>query len=204
MRNLQTQAIQASLDNDWEIAIDLNNLILQENPADIASLNRLARAYAELGQKESAKSVYQKVLSLDKYNPIAVKFLRLLPDKNGASETNLAKEDFVEEAGTTKAVTLVKSAAKDVLLSLCIRQQLQFTPRSRLIAISTLAGNYIGCLPDDLSFKLKKNLKTGYKYTLCLKTSNDRTATIFIRETHRPSRPTAGPSFSRIMVSMKS
>lgn len=202
MSNLQTQAIQASLDNDWEIAIELNNILLEENPCDIASLNRLARAYIELGQKESAKSVYQKVLTLDKYNPIAIRFMRILPSRIGIGYTELSKEDFVEEAGVTKAVSLVKTASKDILLSLACKQYLRLTPRSRLIAIETPGGLYVGCLPDDLSLKLKKNLKTGYKYTVCLKSSSDNTASVFIREIHRPNRVTAGPTFTR-SVSLK-
>lgn len=197
MSNLQKQAIQASLDNNWEIAIDLNNLLLEESPTDLAALNRLARAYTELGQKESAKTVYQKVLSLDKYNPIASKNLRLLPDKNGNSEAVVSKEDFVEEMGLTKTVSLVKTAAKDVLLTLCCKQNLELSPRSRLIAVQTAEKSYIGSLPDDLSLKLKKNLTSGYKYAVCLKAASDNSATVFIREIKRPSRVTAGPSFGR-------
>ncbi|MFH2019359.1 MAG: tetratricopeptide repeat protein, partial [bacterium] len=75
MKNLHTQAISSSLNSDWEIAIELNSLILKDEPNNIAALNRLARAYTELNQKESAKTVYNKVLTLDKYNQIALKNL---------------------------------------------------------------------------------------------------------------------------------
>lgn len=204
MSNLQTQAIQASLDNDWEIAIELNNQLLEENPHDIASLNRLARAYIELGQKESAKSVYLKVLTLDKYNPIATKYLKVLPTRNGNGYTELSKEDFVEEAGVTKSVNLVKTAAKDVLLALSCKEYLTLTPRSRLIAVETAGSLYIGCLPDDISMKLKRNLKAGYKYTVCLKSSTENTCSVFIREIHRPNRVTAGPTFTRSLSLKKS
>lgn len=204
MTNLQTQAIQASLDHNWEIAIELNNQLLEENPLDIASLNRLARAYIELGQKDSAQSVYQKVLTIDKYNPIATKFLRLLPSRNGSAEPGvLSKEDFVEEAGVTKTVNLVKTASKTILVSLSCKQMLDMTPRARLIAIETTDKTYIGCLPDDLSLRLKKNLKAGYKYAMCLKSSSDNTASVFIREVHRPSRITAAPTFSNNGLSLK-
>lgn len=204
MSKIQTLAIQASLDRDWEIAIELNNQLLEENPTDIASLNRLARAYIELGQKESAQSVYQKVLSLDKYNPIATKFLRLLPNKQGSYDPGtISKEDFVEEAGVTKTVNLVKTASKSILASLLCKQTLTMTPRSRLIAVETSNKAYIGCLPDDLSLRLKKNLKAGYKYAVCLRSATDSTASIFIREIHRPGRVTASPTFAYKGVSLK-
>jgi tetratricopeptide (TPR) repeat protein len=199
MSNLQTQAIQASLDNDWEIAIELNNQLLVENPTDISSLNRLARAYIELGQKDSARSVYEKVLTLDKYNPIATKFLKVMPSKNSATISKIADEDFVEEAGVTKSVMLVKPAGKETLISLTCKQCLRMTPRSRLIAVETEDGTYLGCLPDDLSLKLKQNLKAGYKYVVCLKSSSDNAASVFIRETHRPNRVTASASFVRTL-----
>lgn len=195
--SLNKQAIQASLDNNWEVAIDLNNILLQECPTDLAALNRLARAYIELGQKESAKTVYQKVLSIDKYNPIATKNLRLLPGKNGNKDIKTSTEDFIEEAGITKTVSLVKTAAKDVLLSLVCKQSLSFTPRSRLIAVAAEKNVYIGCLPDDLSLKIKKNLAAGYKYSVCLKTASDNSASVFIREIKRPNRVTASATFSR-------
>ena len=62
------QAIDASLVCDWDLAIDLNLQILDETPTDIPTLNRLAKCYAQIGDKKSAKDAYQKVLDLDKYN----------------------------------------------------------------------------------------------------------------------------------------
>lgn len=197
MSDIQKQAIQASLDNNWEFAIELNNQILADNPTDISTLNRLARAYLELDQQDSAKTVYQKVLSLDKYNPIALKYLKGVPSRKNGEGPTIAKEDFVEEAGVTKSVSLVKIAAKNILMGLSCKESLKLTPRSRLIAVETESGSYIGCLPDDISLKLKNHLKSGYKYTVCLKSSTDSAATIFIREIHRPNRVTASPTFMR-------
>lgn len=196
MKNLHSQAIISSLNNDWEIAIELNNLILKEEPNNIAALNRLARAYTELNQKESAKIVYNKVLALDKYNQIALKNLKLLPNKNSPSDISLTIEDFIDESGLTKTVQLIKIADKNTLLSLTCKQTLSFVPRSRLIAINTLEGKYLGCLPDDLSLKLHKNLKSGYKYSLCLKSATENSLHIFIREIKRPNRPTSGATFA--------
>lgn len=197
MSDLQSQAIQASLQGDWEIAIELNNSILEEIPNDIATLNRLARAYTELGQKDSAKSVYEKVLTIDKYNPIATKSLRILPSKKSSSDSKLADEDFVEQAGLTKTIQLVKIGGKDTLLSLTCKQALFLSPKSKLIAVRNEEGSYLGCLPDDISLLLKKNMKSGYKYSVCCKSTSENTITVFIRETHRPNRTSALPSFSK-------
>lgn len=196
MQDLTQAAIQASLHSNWEEAIDLNIQILHSEPESVAALNRLARAYTELNQKDSAKEVYEKVLKIDKFNPIALKSLRTLPNKNGQSELQLADEDFIEESGVTKAVRLTKLATKEVLLTLTCKQPLHLSPRARLVSVITKDGTYIGSLPDDLSVRLNKLLKLGYSYSACVKSNSENSLTLFLRETKRPNRTTASPTFS--------
>ena len=80
MTALISQAIQTALVGDWQNAIALNEQILQENPNDIDTLNRLAFAYLSVGKPKDAKSLYEKVLSLDMKNPIAIRNLKRLND----------------------------------------------------------------------------------------------------------------------------
>lgn len=198
MYNKHQQAVQYALTGNWELAVEQNLAILDELPNNLASLNRLARAYTELGQKDAAKTVYHKVLEIDKYNPIALKNLKLLPhQKAGADSQDISKEDFIEEQGLTKTVQLIKVADRATLLSLVCKQLFKLTPRARLMAVSTLENVYIGCLPDDLSLKLKALLTRGYAYTLCLKTASDNAVSIFIREIKRPQHGHALATFSK-------
>ncbi len=198
MHEIHDKAIQAALHGDWENAVEINLEILETSPHNIAALNRLGKAYTELGQKEAAGDAYAQVLKIDKYDSIATKNLKLLPhQKNGTASIQLSQEDFIELPGITKSVALIKVASRDVLLSLSCKQTLFLVPRTRLIGVLTEDKTCIGCLPDDLSLKLKTLIKSGYSYTACLKGASDNTATIFLRETKRPKRPSAGPSFSR-------
>jgi tetratricopeptide (TPR) repeat protein len=198
MHQLQDKAIKSALSGDWEAAVEYNLEILADSPQNITALNRLGRAYTELGQKEAAKDAYEQVLKIDKYDTIASKNLKLLPhQKNNMASVELADEDFIELPGITKSTGLIKVASRDILLSLVCKQKLTLTPRTRLIAICTDDKTCIGCLPDDLSLKLQGLIKSGYSYTACLKGASDNTATIFIRETKRPKRPSASPTFSR-------
>jgi len=191
-------AIQQALDCLWEDAIDTNLQLLEENPCDINTLNRLGKAYAAVGDKGAAKQTYQKVLEYDKYNSVALRNLKLLTIAgSNIPTTDLVKEDFIEISGLTKTTTLIKPADKKVLLSLCCKQVLTLTPKARLISISTAEKTYIGSLPDDLSLKLKKLLTQGYSYQVCLKNATDKEVSIFIRELHRPSKKTALPSFTK-------
>ena len=195
---LNDQAIKAALSGNWETAVELNLEILAEAPHHIAALNRLGRAYTELGQKEAAEDAYSQVLKIDKYDTIATKNLKLLPhQKNNLASVELAEEDFIELPGITKSSPLIKVASRDTLLSLVCKQKLTLVSRTHLVAIYTDDKICIGCLPDDLSLKLLGLMKNGYEYSACLKGASDNTATIFIREIKRPKRPSAGATFSR-------
>lgn len=198
MHATQDLAVKSALSGDWESAVELNLEILADNPTSIAALNRLGRAYTELGQKEAAQDAYTRVLKIDKYDAIATKNLKLLPHQRGSTTSaTLASEEFIELPGLTKSSPLIKLASRDILLSLVCKQQLYLTPRARLVSVTTQTGTAIGCLPDDLSARIQRYLKSGYLYSACLKGASDNSATIFIRELKRPKRPSATPTFAR-------
>ncbi|HVZ11967.1 MAG TPA: tetratricopeptide repeat protein, partial [Patescibacteria group bacterium] len=69
-------AIKYALDSRWEEASRENLKLLEENPNDIDTLNRLAYSFVKLGKYRKAKEYYQMVVALDKTNPIALKNLK--------------------------------------------------------------------------------------------------------------------------------
>lgn len=198
MRKLKQEAIQAALNSEWGKAIGLNLDILRENPNDIQTLNRLAKAYMELDQKEQAKKTYQKVLELDKYNQVARKNLAILPEKNPKTQKT-ADEDFIETPKETKTVQLIKAANKNVLAELYVKQPLKLKPQGKLVQLYTNEEDTkkIGALPDDLSFKIKKLLEKDYEYSACIKSVDNKDVSIFLRETNRPEKYADLPSFSK-------
>lgn len=155
MTTLIQQAIDASLKCLWEEAIDLNLEILNQYPNDIATLNRLAKCYIQLGDKKSAKETYHKVLEYDKYNSVALKNLKTLNLAVSTSPNELVREDFIENPGITRTSSLIKVAGREVLATLSCKQILILKPKVRLISVSTTKGTYVGTLPDDLSLKMK-------------------------------------------------
>jgi len=197
MTTLIQQAIDCSLKCLWDEAIDLNQQILETTPNDIATLNRLAKCYLQLGDKASAKETYQKVLTLDKYNAVAQKNLKTLSLATTISPSELCQEDFIETPGLTRTSSLIKVADRQVLAGLTCKQHLVLKPKARLVSVTTLSGTYIGTLPDDLSLKLKKLLEAGYSYQICLKSASGNAASIFMREIKRPNKKHALPSFNR-------
>ena len=109
------KAIDAALNNNWREALELNRELLTRYPDDVETLNRLARAYFELGSVPKAKEVYKSVLELDPYNPIATKNIKKLSDiksadlkhnvaSNSQNNTQTPRDSFLEEPGVTKII----------------------------------------------------------------------------------------------------
>src|SRR3990167_4902968 len=104
---LNQQAIDAALSCRWEEAIIINNKLLEFEPQRTEFLNRLAKAYFELGKYSESKKLYIQVLAIDPYNTIAEKNLMIL-----------SPSLFLEEPGITTLVSLVKVAEPQKLLTL--------------------------------------------------------------------------------------
>ncbi len=194
--DLAKQAVQAALNCDWERAIDYNTAILRQDPNNIQALNRLARAYLEIGNKEQAEELSRQVLKIDRYNSIALRNLSLIPEKNSPVK-EIAQEDFIEKPGETKLVQLIKLANKDVITPLYSKQPLELrTQNGRLVGVYTTQNQRIGALPDDISFRIKNLAKKGYQYQVCVKSAQANKVTVFIRELKRPKKYRDLPTFS--------
>jgi len=200
--HLEKQAIKAAIESDWGKAQKLNLAIIKQNPQDLSALNRLARTYAELGKIEQARKTYRKVLSLDRYNPIASKNLERL---SGAGKTKKvspkkkrpsASDIFLEEPGKTKVVKLVKLAAPSVLSGLDNADPVHLVSKKRNVGVTNEEGAYLGAIPDDLSRRLIHLMQGGNRYEAFVKAVEKGGLQIFIRETFRSPRFKNLPSFT--------
>lgn len=200
MTPLKLQAIQTALMGDWNAAVTLNQTLLEDNPDDIDTLNRLAFAFASLGDVKQAKSLYQKVLSLDMQNPIATRNLRRLTggfakaavNANGLPMNNI----FIEEPGKTKVIELVNVAEQKIISLLRCGETLTLGPKRMRIFVLDSNKQYIGMLPDDISKRLIKFINSGNKYEAYVKTVDNHRVIIFIKETKRSLRLKNQPSFA--------
>jgi tetratricopeptide (TPR) repeat protein len=195
----KNKAIKAATDQNWEDAITYNLEILEESPKDIATLNRLGFAYMRVNQVDNAKKTYQKVLDLDKYNPIAKKNLQKLsslkPGMAIKNNTVRVKTSFIEEPGITKTLNLTRLAPDKTLLSITIGMPVRLTAKKRRVAVETEDKTYLGCIPDDVGLRLEKLLKLDYQYEAHIKAIEDKHLVVFIRETRRSPKAKNIPSF---------
>lgn len=188
MPNLKSQAIQTALVGDWQNAIVLNQEILLEDPNDIDTLNRLAFAYLSTGNPKDAKDVYEKVLSLDMKNPIAIRNLKRLNDFNSKKAPVLINNLFIEEPGKTKVIELINIADKKVICHLRSGEKLDLKiKRSKIFAYDT-DDQFVGMLPDDLGQRLIKFMTSGNEYEAYVRTMDNSKVSVFLREVKRVTK----------------
>jgi hypothetical protein len=196
MPQLKSQAIQTALTGDWENAINLNKLILEEEPEDIDTLNRLAFAFLSQGNIKEAKSIYQKVLVLDMKNPIAIRNLKRLNDANARKINFHLNNLFIEEPGKTKVIDLINVADKKIVCHLRSGEKIKLSIKRMKIFVLDQEDQYIGMLPDDLCKRLIKFIHAGNKYEAYTRTAESNKISIFIRELKRVKRFINQPSFT--------
>lgn len=203
MKDPKTLAIEAALRADWDTAIAINEGLIREDPDDIESLNRLAFAKMEKGELPQAQKLYQKILSLDPFNPIAQRNLEKLSNmKEGKNKKGNSKQFtnptnmFLEESGKTKVVKLKNPAELHILAQLRAGDEIVLTVKRRGIVATDTNGIYLGALPDDIAHRLIPMIKYGNKYEAHVKSIDRNTFSIFIKEVERAPRFKNQPSFS--------
>lgn len=192
MNKLEEKAVEACLKADFQAAIEINNIILRENPKDIDALNRLAFAYIQNGNKTLAAKAIRQALLLDKFNSIALKnqqFLKTLPKKLKKSDcAAVTKADFIEEPCITKIINLTDLCNFAIFSKIRNGTELQLKIRRRKICIYN-NNSYLGKLTDDLSFRLIKAISHGNRFSVYFKSCENKKVTVFLKETfHNPQK----------------
>lgn len=205
--DLTTQAIKAALASNWQEAIKTNLGILKEVPEDVEALNRLACAYKKSGDLALSQKTYRRVLTIDSFNPIAQKNLKLLESlpknfpkhdqthANNAQGCHCQPQMFLEDPGKTKVVNLVNVAPASTLLPLSSGDQIDLLVKRRSV-VACFNSTYLAALPDDLSTKLIKRIAAGNRYEAFIRTVDKKNLAIFIREISRAGKFKNQPTFS--------
>ncbi len=200
---LKTQAVQTALQGDWQAAVILNQMLLEEDPTDIDALNRLAFAKISLGEIKEAKSIYQKVLTLDENNPIALKNLQRLNDTSPQTNGNLMQHFkvsnvFIEEPGKTKVTDLINTADRKLLTQIRNGEQLTLTIKRMKIFAYDSQKQYIGMLPHDIGNRLIKFIEGGNHYEAYVKIIENTNVTVLLKEVKKAAKFKNQPSFISI------
>lgn len=196
--DLAQKAVNAALSGNWKEAVKLNRDILKKDPKDTQALNRMARAYAELGNFVRAKNLSKKVVKLDPFNSIAQKALKKYgrgQSGKGFLPTTASAEAFLEEPGKTKLISLLYLGGPSLILKLDCGDEVKFSIGAHRLSVITLDGKYIGRLSDDLSARLRRFMKQGNVYNVLIKSADPEEVRVFIREIKRVEVLSDTPSF---------
>ncbi|OGH19515.1 MAG: hypothetical protein A3F31_03505 [Candidatus Levybacteria bacterium RIFCSPHIGHO2_12_FULL_38_12] len=219
MTAIKSQAIQTALTGDWNNAILLNKKLIKENSKDIDTLNRLAFAYTVVGRLKEAKTTYQKVIGIDKKNPIALRNLKRLsavpasvlnatkPKKGKKGEKKQTQTPkaiqlvantnniFLEESGKTKIVDLVNVAEPKVISTLLTGEKVFLRVKRLKVFVLDDKNRYIGMIPDNIAKRLIAFINGGNMYESYVKSSQNNHVSIFIKEVKRADKFKNQPTF---------
>jgi|GEM_PF-777937 len=156
---LEQIAIEHSLAQEWEQAIEINKQIIQLDKINIPALNRLGKAYLAIGLTPKAEKIFKSVLKMDPNNKVAKKNMTA---PTNILNTKIDTSNLIKEPGTS-AYTNIKITGKSVKAkNLHIGQTLHIKIHDK-ISIYDELENFIGYLPIEIASKLIKNKITEHE-----------------------------------------
>ena len=194
------EAIELALANRWPEAVQVNRGIMDRFGPDEETLNRLGKAYTELGQVNDATDAYKSTLKMNPVNPIAVKNLAKLQAMRGGQPvpTSKAKVDvdaFIEETGKTSLTALHVHAEGDPCSKVAGGDPVKLIVAGDTMNVETARGIYLGHLDHALGRRLIKFLEGGNKYSGAVATCDGGAVKIIVRETYQDPKFFGRPSF---------
>jgi tetratricopeptide (TPR) repeat protein len=194
------EAIELALANRWVEAVQVNRGIMDRFGPDEDTLNRLGKAYTELGQPSEAIEAYKSTLKMNPINPIAVKNLSKLQALRGGQPvpTSKAKVDvdaFIEETGKTSLTALHVHAEGDPCSKVAGGDPVKLIAAGDTMNVETARGVYLGHLEHVLGRRLIKFLEGGNRYSGAVAACEGGAVKIIVRETYQDPKFFGRPSF---------
>ena len=194
------EAIELALANRWVEAVQVNRGIMDRFGPDEDTLNRLGKAYTELGQLTEATDAYKGTLKMNPVNPIAVKNLSKLQALRGgqpvpSSKAKVDVDAFIEETGKTSLTALHVHAEGDPCSKVAGGDPVKLIVAGDTMNVETSRGIYLGHLEHALGRRLIKFLEGGNRYSGAVATCDGGAVKIIVRETYQDPKFFGRPSF---------
>jgi hypothetical protein len=194
------EAIELALASRWPEAVQLNRTIMERFGPDEDTLNRLGKAYTELGQFDDAIEAYQATLKANPVNPIAHKNLAKLQAMRGgqpvpASKAKVDVDAFIEETGKTALTALHVHAEGDPCSKVSGGDPVKLSVDGDTMNVETVRGVYLGHLEHALGLRLIKFLEGGNRYSGAVATCDGGAVKIIVREAYQDPKFFGRPSF---------
>jgi len=191
-RDLSRDAISLALKGEWERAAEVNQALLELFETDVDAMNRLGKAYMELGQYAEAREVLDRVGRIAPYNTIAKKNLaRVVQLENTPAPSNKnrkagsAPQIFIEESGKSGTTILQKPATGQVVARIAPSDPANLVLEQDTIKVYTRDDEYLGQIEPKLGRRLTRLMCGGNKYEAAVIGVNSQGISIIVRETYR-------------------
>ena len=195
------EAIELALQNKWAEAVQVNRGIMDRFGPDEDTLNRLGKAYTELGQHDEAVEAYKSTLKMNPVNPIAQKNLAKLQALRGgqpvpSSKARVDVDAFIEETGKTALTALHVHSEGDPCSKVAGGDPVKLIVAGDTMNVETARGIALGHLEHALGRRLIKFLEGGNRYSGAVATCEGGAVKIIVRETYQDPKFFGRPSFT--------
>ncbi len=199
------QAVAHALDRDWDLAVEENQALLEEDPDDVEAANRLGKALTKLNDVAGAIEAYERARAIDPANPIARKNLARLSELKPASSkparrSSKAKKSTAKrsrsrsDAGDLRVHTLIEESGKSAEFALrrpnvqALRRvtagdAASVEPAEHGVVVKSMTGAALGTIDPRAGLRLKRMMEGGNQYAAVIRHVTDGEAIVHIRET---------------------
>lgn len=192
-RQWTEQAVKQAQEGKWEEAVATNRNILSLFPQEAEALNRLGKAFNELGQYAEARQAYSLTLKVNPKNTIAKKNLarlEMLQEESphlytGATAERIDPGLFIEETGKTGMTELISLASQSVLAKVGVGDRVQLYQEGRRLMVRNTAGEVIGQVEPRLANRLIDFMNNGNRYAAAIRAMEPGSVLLIIREEYQ-------------------
>ena len=189
-REKSKEAIGLALKGQWEAATAVNRSILELFPDDVEALNRLGKAFLELGRYSEARIAFERATKLAPYNAISKKNLERLAHLQEAAP--LPKQGkvvtpylFIEESGKSGMTPLHRPAPGPVLAKMAAGDSVKLEAREHVLVVENSSAEYLGQVEPKLGMRLIRLMKGGNRYDAAIISVNRQDVSVIIWEAYR-------------------
>ncbi len=195
------EAIEVALASQWANAVELNRAILDRFGPDEETLNRLGKAYTELGRVDDALAAYEGALKVNPLNQIAQKNmakLRAWRERKEQVPTGRAPvgvDLFIEEMGKSVLTGLHVHNDADPCSKVTGGEPVKLIVAGDTLNVESVRGITLGHLEHAMGRRLIKFMQGGNQYTGAVASCDGNSLKLIIRETYQDPKFYGKPSF---------
>jgi len=204
-KQLNADALAASLESRWEESLAINDEILERLPRDAQALNRKGRALIELRQLTAARDAYIPPGGRAPANMIARRNLHRL-EQLGGRESEIERREkkltprtsvFIQEVGKTWVDEIINPVGTDILADVASGEALELKVTSGRLLVLRSDGVELGEIDPRTAERVIELMAGGNTYEIYALGQSSAGLRIILRETFRDPSQADRVSFPR-------